>query len=133
MRPILSSLVLAPALLAAVALTPNTATAEALVNVPFNFVVDVKVCPAGQYEVTRDPIHNFVYLQGQKAHVGFHWILTPGDDNRKPSIVTLHFNQDEQNYSLQTLEYGRLTTHSLAHKAKHSSRDMERVVQGQGQ
>ena len=133
MRSILHSLVLAPALLAAAALTPHTAMAAAVVNVPFNFVVDGHACPAGQYSVTRDPIHNYVYLQGQKAHVGFHWLLTPGDDNRQPNRVTLHFNQDDQNYTLQTLEVGRLTTHSLVHKPKHNSRDLERIVDGQGQ
>ena len=133
MRSILHSLVLAPALFAAAALAPNTAAAEAVVNVPFNFTVDGKVCPAGQYTVRRDPIQNQVFLRGAKAPVAFHWFLAPGDDHRQPSNVTLHFNQDDQNYSLQTVEYGRLTTRSLAHKPKHSSRDMERVVQGQGQ
>ena len=133
MRSILHSLVLAPALLAGAALAPNIAMAEAVVNVPFNFVVDGKICPAGQYSVRRDPIRNEVFLRGQKAPVGFHWFLAPGDDNRQPSNVTLHFNQDDQNFTLQTVEYGRLTTHSLVRKPKHGTRDMERVVQGQGQ
>jgi hypothetical protein len=133
MRSILHSLVLAPALFAAAALAPNSAMAEAVVNVPFNFTVDGKVCPAGQYSVRRDPIKNEVFLRSEKAPIGFHWFLAPGDDDRKPSTVTLHFNQDDQNFTLQTVEYGRLTTHSLVRKPKHSSRDMERIVQGQGQ
>jgi len=133
MRSILHSLVLAPALFAAAALAPNSAMAEAVVNVPFNFVVDGKVCPAGQYSVRRDAIQNQIYLRSQTAPIGFHWFLTPGDDNRTATNVTLHFNQDDQNFTLQTVEYGRMTTHSLSHKPKHSSRDMERIVQGQGQ
>lgn len=133
MRSILHSLVLAPALFAAAALAPNSAMAEAVVNVPFNFVVDGKVCPAGQYSVRRDPIQNQVFLRSQTAPIGFQWFLTPGDDNRQATNVTLHFNQDDQNFTLQTVEYGRMTTHSLVRKPKHSSREMERIVQGQGQ
>jgi len=133
MRSILHSLVLAPALFAAAALAPNTAMAEAVVNVPFNFVVDGKVCPAGQYSVRRDVIKNMVFLRSQNAPVAFHWFLNPGDEDRQPTNVTLRFNQDDQSYTLQTVEYGRLTTHSLVRKPKHSSRDMERIVQGQGQ
>jgi hypothetical protein len=132
MRSIFHSLVLAPVVLAAAALIPNTAMAEAsVVNVPFNFVVDGKVCPAGQYSVTRDPIRNTIFLSGQKAHVAFEWILTPGNDARQASNVTLRFDQVDQDFALQTVQYGRMTTYNLDHKTTHSAHDLERVVQGQ--
>jgi hypothetical protein len=133
MRSILHSLVLAPALLAAAALTPNIAMAETVVTVPFTFTVDGKVCPAGQYSVRRDSIKNMVFLQSEKAPIAFNWSLTPGNDDRRPSNITLHFDENNQGYTLQTVEYGRLTTHSLTHKGKSGSRDLERTVQGQGQ
>jgi len=133
MRSILHSLVLAPVVLAAAALTPHIAMAEVVVNVPFNFTVDGKVCPAGQYTVDRDPIKNLITLRGAKAPVGFNWFLTPGDDDRKPSSVVLHFNENDEKFSLSTVEYGRMTTHQLDRKSKHTSRELERVVQGQGQ
>ena len=133
MRSILHSLVLAPIVLAAVALTPNTAKAAAVVTVPFNFIVDGKVCPAGQYTVDRDPIKNAIYKRSEKAPVAFHWFMTPGDDNRQPNNVTLHFNQNDQSFSLHTVEFGRMTTPRIDHKSKRSAHDLERTVQGQGQ
>ena len=133
MRSILHSLVLAPVVLAAAALAPNAAMAETLITVPFSFSVDGKLCPAGQYAIERDPIKNLVYLRGETAPVGFHWFLNPGDENRQPTKVTLHFNQDDQKFSLNTVEYGRMTTQHIDHKSKHSTRELERTVQGQGQ
>ncbi len=133
MRSILHSLVLAPVVMAAAALAPNIAMAEAVVTVPFSFSVDGKVCPAGQYTVDRDPIQNIVTLRSEKAPVGFHWFLTPGDDNRKTTNITLHFNQNDEKFSLKTVEYGRMTTHQIDSKHKHTTRDLERTVQGQGQ
>jgi hypothetical protein len=131
MRNILSSLVLAPAVLAAFALAPNAAKADATLNVPFNFTVDGKVCPAGQYTVRRDPIKNMVFLRSEKAPVGFHWFLTPGDDNGNPSKVTLRFDRNDRDFALETVQYGRLTTHKLDGKSKHTARQMERIVEGQ--
>jgi hypothetical protein len=119
--------------MAAAALAPNIAMAEAVVNVPFNFTVDGKVCPAGQYTVDRDPIKNLIVLRGAKAPVGFNWFLTPGNEDRKPTSVVLHFTQNNEKFSLSTVEYGRMTTHQIEHKSKRSSRELERVVQGQGQ
>jgi hypothetical protein len=132
MRSIFHSLVLAPVVLAAAALVPNIAMAEAsVVNVPFNFTVDGKVCPAGQYSVTRDPIRNMVLLQGKKTAIAFQWLLTPGDDDRRASDVRLRFDQVNQNFALQNVQYGRMTTYQLDRKMKHSGHDLERIVQGQ--
>jgi len=131
MRNILHSLVLAPAVLAAVASVPNTAKAETTLNVPFSFTVDGKVCPSGQYAVTRDPIKNMVFLRSETAPIGFHWFLTPGDEDRQATRVTLRFDRNDQDFALETVQFGRRTTQKLDGKTKHTSRQMERIVEGQ--
>ena len=131
MRSILHSLILAPALMAAAALAPNTAMAEAVVNVPFTFTVAGKACPAGRYTVERDTTHNLVTLVGKNAPVSFQWILTVGDDARKNSAVTLRFDEQDSSYKLESVQYGRLTTHRLDKVSPHSEHKTVVITPGQ--
>jgi hypothetical protein len=130
MRSILRTLVLAPAMIAAAALATNYAMAESTVNVPFSFTVAGKYCPAGQYLVQRDPIHNFVTLRGKSAPVGFNWILGPGDGAPGSSTLTLSFDQQDRGYALESVQFGSMTTRRLD-KGPHSEHKTVRVIQGQ--
>ncbi len=131
MRSILHSLILAPAVMAAAALAPNTAMAEAVVNVPFTFTVAGKTCPAGRYSVLRDTNHNFVTLISKNAPVGFQWILEVGDDARKSSDVTLRFDEQDKSYKLESVQYGQFTTHRLDKVSPHSEHKTVVIAPGQ--
>jgi hypothetical protein len=132
MRSILRSLILAPVVLAAAALAANTAMAETTVNVPFSFSVAGKSCPAGRYIVDRNLSHNYVTLIAKNAPVGFQWILTPGDDDRKSSEITLSFDRQGEGYVLGLVQYGRLATHRLDKASPHSEHKTISAT-GQGQ
>jgi len=121
---------MASAVLAGAALASHVAMAESTVNVPFSFKVDGKICPAGQYSVERDSQHNTVILRSKQAPIGYNWILTTGDENRASTDVRLKFSQNDRDFTLQSVDYGRQSTHRLD-GAKHTSRDLERIVQGQ--
>jgi hypothetical protein len=120
MRSILRTLVLAPVVMAAAALAANSAMAETTVVVPFSFKVAGKICPAGRYAVDRDVNHNYVTLVAKNAPVGFQWILSPGDDDRKNSEITLSFDRQGEGYALGLVQYGRLSTHRLNKVSPHS-------------
>lgn len=130
MRSILRSLVLAPVVMAAAALATTSAMAESIVNVPFTFTVDGKPCPAGQYLIQRDPIHNFVTFRGKNAPVGFNWILGPGDGVAKDSNIRLSFGQQDQRYSLQSVQFGSDKTRRLD-KEPRSEHKATRIALGQ--
>ena len=122
--------VLAPAVLAAAALATTSAMAETRVNVPFNFTVDGKTCPAGQYVLLRDPAHNFITLLGKNAPVGFNWILGPGDGKVKESNLTLSFARQDQGYALESIQFGSLTTHKLDKKTPGTEHKTVQIVEG---
>jgi len=130
MRFNLRSILMTSAVLAAAALATNSAMAETTVNVPFSFVAAGKVCPAGRYTVERDLAHNFVTLVGRSAPVGFRWLLNPGDDARKSSEVTLRFDGNGQDYTLDTILYGKQSTPHLDKHANHSEHKTIRDISG---
>jgi hypothetical protein len=132
MRSILRTLVLAPVVMAAAALATNAAMAETTLTVPFSFKVAGKICPAGRYAVDRNLGHNYVTLVAKNAPVGFQWILTPGDDDRKNSDVTLSFDKQGEGYVLGLVQYGRLATHRLDKVSPHSEHKTISAT-GQGQ
>ena len=130
MRSILRSLVLAPVMIAAAALATNSAMAETTVNVPFSFTVAGKICPAGQYLVKEAPSRSFVTLLNKNGSVGFSWILGPGDGATGSHPFTLRFEQQDQNYTLDSAEYGSSETHRLDKKGPRSEHKYVRIVQG---
>ena len=131
MRSILSALILAPAMIAAAALTTNSAMAESTINVPFSFIAAGKTLPAGKYVVVHDPSHNFVMLMGQKTGVSFNWILGPGDGLPTDTKVKLEFEQQNQGYALKWIQVGALTTRRLDNKPRGSEHKTVVNVTGQ--
>jgi hypothetical protein len=118
-------------MIAAAALTTNSAMAESTINVPFSFTAAGKTLPAGKYIVVHDPIHNFVTLIGQKTRVGFNWILSPGDGLPTDTKVKLEFEQQNQRYALESIHVGALTTHRLDNKPRGSEHKTVVNVLGQ--
>ena len=126
----LRTFVLAPALLAAVAFTTQTAMAEtATVNVPFNFIVAGKACPAGHYMIERDDARNSVGLAGY-AH-GFLWFTHPGDPSPNSRSIVLSFDKLGSDHILRSVQYGSQITSRLDKKYMHSNLESEQITAGQ--
>ena len=125
----LRNFVLAPAVLAAAALTTNTAMAEATLKVPFNFTVAGKNCPAGLYTVQRE--HNLVILTSRGAQQSFIWALSPGAPAPTASDVTLTFNELGQTHTLRSVQYGPMVTSRLDKQTKETEHAPRVVLQGQ--
>jgi hypothetical protein len=120
MRSKFSSLVLASAALAAIALATIPAVAEtsATLNVPFNFTVNGQTLPAGEYSVQRDDSGNFLKLHGKNSAQSFIWTALPGADSRER--VILKFDGQGQKHVLQSIQFGPLTTVRLDKKTRHT-------------
>jgi hypothetical protein len=130
MRTNLLSLVLAPAVMAAAALTAQPAMAEShVVNVPFNFTVAGKICPAGAYTIDSDNYLNSVHLTGQRH--AFVWVLFPGDDTVRDHRVTLTFDVYGQDHLLRAVKYGSMTTPRLDKQRKEAIPAAEQITVGQ--
>ena len=125
MTSILKKFFLASAVAAATALTATNALAA--VNVPFNFTVNGKVCPAGYYSVGHDYAAGMVTLgNGTRT---FTWLATPGDVSPLDDRVILRFDKEGDNYTLQSVQYESLITARLDGK-KHINEAPSRVVMG---
>jgi hypothetical protein len=130
MRTNLLSVVLAPAILAAAAFTAQPAMAEShVVNVPFNFTVAGKICPAGNYTVHSDNYLNSVYLAGQNR--SFVWLLVPGDAAIRDHRVTLTFDVYGQDHLLRTVKYGTMVTPQLDKQHKETIPAAQQISVGQ--
>jgi hypothetical protein len=115
--------------MAAAALSTTSAMAEAIINVPFSFTVAGKSCPPGQYLVQRDTVGNFVTLRSRKSPVGFNWILGPGDGVAKDSNIRLSFAHQDQNYALDSVQFGSQTTsQSTRHLNKGTRTEHKQIV-----
>lgn len=130
MRSLLSRFFLASAVAATAALAANTAKADTLVNVPFNFTVNGKICPAGQYSVARNDASGIVTLRSDNWKSNFAWIAAPGDPAPTDARIVLRFDQDGGNYTLQSVQYRNLITAPLDGR-KRSEEAPTRVVLGQ--
>ena len=128
MRITLRSLVLALAALATVAFTANTASA-ATVHVPFNFNVNGKVLPAGDYSVSRGVNDGFVTLKSEDCKNAYTWVVTRSESQQSEPAVTLRFDERDGAYALRDVRYNDLKTGQLD---KHlSERATMRVVAGE--
>ena len=107
MRSILPKIFLASAMVATAALATNNALAETMVNVPFSFTVNGKVCPAGLYTVARNDTNGVVTLRDPTRKSGFTWISRSMMEN-KIEAVTKESNgaikQDGEWKSLQDFD-----------------------------
>jgi hypothetical protein len=110
------NLILAPAAVVAFALASQAAKADSVAKVPFNFTVEGKVCPAGEYTIHRDSTNNTVILHGKNNKVGFMWSLGPGDVAPTSKAVVLQFTEDGDNHALRLVQYGSESTYRLDKK-----------------
>ncbi|MGA2537324.1 MAG: hypothetical protein ABSF53_15005 [Terracidiphilus sp.] len=112
------TLVLASAALAAVALAsiPAMASTAKTLKVPFNFTVQGKSFPAGEYLVTRNDLGTMVEIQSKDYAHNFTWLAeATGTD---PYHVALSFDVDGQDHILRSIKFGRLQSPPLVKKAK---------------
>jgi len=72
-----------------------------------------------------------VTLRSENTPVSFQWILSVGDDGRKNTAVTLRFDRQDQNFALDSIQYGKMTTHRLNKTSPHS--EHKTVISAQGQ
>jgi hypothetical protein len=131
MRLTLRSLVLAPVVLVAVAFTANSAMAESTVTVPFNFSVNGKTCPAGQYTVQADKFGSAVRLMG--ASRSFTWLIHSGSPSPSDRRVVLQFDQVGARRFLRTIQYQDQITSRLDKRSREleSASMTVETVQGQ--
>ena len=122
MRSKIFSLILAPALLAAVALTAHPAQAEANVKVPFSFTVAGQTCPAGLYIVHQQQYGDFVVLTSTKTLRSYTWTLGPGNPAPTDTRVILKFDESGNGYILRSIQYGSMVTSRLDGKSARSER-----------
>jgi hypothetical protein len=127
MKSIRRTFVLAPAVLAAVALTATSAMAASTVKVPFSFKVDGKDCPAGRYTIDRDSVDHIVTLRSTKSSQAFSWLVGPGDPDPTDTKVSLKFDQDGSTHTLRSVQVGAEITSNLDKGSKQNERS------GQGQ
>jgi hypothetical protein len=112
MRMTLRSLVLALAVLAAAAFTSHTAAA-ATVRVPFNFNINGKTLPAGDYSVTRALDRGFVTLKSEDGKQTYTWFAAWNDEKQPDPMVTLRFDESDGQYTLRSVQYSTLITGRL--------------------
>jgi hypothetical protein len=113
------------------AMTAAPAMAEVMVNVPFDFTVNGKVCPAGQYQIGHDATSSLVTLRSMTWSRTFTWIAVPGEPSPYDSGVVLRFDTIGDGHELQSVQFGSMITHRLDRAPKPSEYVPTRVIQGQ--
>ncbi len=121
--------ILAPAFLAAVALTSGSAFAETL-HVPFRFVAAGKQLPAGDYQVQRDAKHDLVQLKCACASANMSWILTPGEPSPTDKGVVLRFDHSAAGYALRSIQYDAQVTPRIDHKQQNGDDSAYHEIRG---
>ena len=120
------TLILAPAIMAAAALTIQPALAETTtLKVPFEFSVGNKILPAGPYMVERDPHGSFLRLQNPDLSQTFTWLAVPS--GIKTGRVVLRFEAAGQKHILQSVQYGVMQTPDLEKRMKNSKAVIEEI------
>jgi hypothetical protein len=115
--------VLAPAVLVAAALAANSAVAETTVKIPFNFITNGQVCPAGLYTVQHNSKDSFLTLSRKATGQTFTWVMGPAEASPSERKVSLKFDEIGNTHVLQSVQYGTMITSRLDKK---SLRDVER-------
>lgn len=129
--PKIFTLMLAPALLAAAALTSNTAKAQTRLDVPFSFTAAGKTCPAGVYALQHDPNGNYVVLSNQKARRSFVWVMSPGPVDPTGNHVALEFDKAGDGLALRSIRYGSMVTARLDGRSAGGERVLASAARGQ--
>jgi hypothetical protein len=130
MRLDIRSLVLAPALLAAAAITPQPASA-AVLHVPFAFTVSGQTLPAGEYTVDRDLHGGFVTLKSADGSRSFNWMINPGDPAPNALGVVMRFDTTQSGYALQSIQYNAMITQRLDKKLHQNEDRPVHVIRGE--
>jgi len=120
-RNMLRYLVLTPVIAAAAALVTTPAMAAASFNVPFNFTVGGKACPAGHYQLDRDVFHNLMTLTSKDGKESFTWLAQPNDAKPTDTRAVLRFEGQNQQYVLSAVRYGVVKSPNLnkTHRLEH--------------
>lgn len=134
MRNMLRNLFLAPVVMAAAALVTNPAMAQSsakVAQVPFNFVVNGHMWPAGRYVITRNLDGNVVEVANLKEHFRSMWVLAPGSPSPMDARVLMTFDVQGRTHSLHTVQYAGLITNSLDGRQLTLPRGSDLIVPGQ--
>jgi hypothetical protein len=131
MRFTLPKFFLTSAIAATAVLATNGAFAERMVNVPFSFTVNGKVCPAGVYSLDHNQTTGIVTLRNTDWKRAFTWVAGPGEPAPTDSRVILSFDENGHDHVLRTVQYGNLITARLDGKQKRNEEKPSRVVLGQ--
>jgi hypothetical protein len=132
MRFLLPKLVMASAVMMAGALAAAPAMAEVMVNVPFSFTVNGKVCPAGRYAVEHNATSSLVSLRAVSSWSrSFTWVAGPGEPSPYDARVILRFDENGADHALQSVQFGSMITNRLDRKPRPSEYVPTRVIQGQ--
>lgn len=121
MRFNFGKLVLAPAVLATLALA-STAAKASTVNVPFSFAAAGHVWPAGAYTVQKDLTGNIATVKSNATGLSFSSLLGPGEPDPAGTRVVLEFDQFGNSHALRTIQYGGQITSRLDRKMANSER-----------
>jgi hypothetical protein len=121
MRFTLGKLVLAPAVLAAVAMA-STAAMASTVNVPFSFAAAGHVWPAGSYTVQKSMNGAAVAVKNNESGLSFMSLLRPGEPAPYDTNVTLEFDRFGITHALRTVQFGPQITSRLDGKLASSER-----------
>ena len=112
MKSNLFSRILASVVLTAAAVTAIPAmAATSTIKVPFNFTIDGKTCPAGEYSVNLNPMSKLVKLQSLTSPNSFIWPVRDADQNT--GSVVLKFDEQSQTHVLRSIQYGSVVTSQL--------------------
>ncbi|MFZ0633371.1 MAG: hypothetical protein WBD32_13965 [Acidobacteriaceae bacterium] len=132
MRSLLPKFVLASAVMLAGALAAAPAMAEVMVNVPFSFTVNGKVCPAGRYQIGHDAASSVVTLRAVNTWSrSFAWIAGSGNASPYDSRVILRFDANGDQHELQSVQFGSMITDRLDRGPRHSEYVPTRDMGGQ--
>jgi hypothetical protein len=119
----LGKFVLAPAVLAAVALACNTASAST-VNVPFSFAAAGHVWPAGAYSVQKELASDVVTVKSMATGLSFSSLIGPGEPALTDTRISMKFDTIGNTHALRTIQYGGLISSQLDKKLERSERLM---------
>jgi hypothetical protein len=130
MRSMIRNLILAPVVLAAAALTTNTAMAATNLKVPFSFTVDGQNWPAGMYTVEQDVSSNLVTLRSQDGTKSFSGIIGPGEPAPTDVRIALKFDEVGSTHVLRAVQYRSQITSRLDKNTKQTMYAPTRLSQG---
>jgi hypothetical protein len=130
MRIVMRSVILAAASLCA---TAAFAASQAKVDIPFNFVSQGHVFPAGHYMASLDANHNVLALSSlSDTSISAHWVASPADYNPSNEKLTLKFDDQGNGYTLRTVQLGsRITSRLDAPARHHDAGSIAATVSGQ--